>query len=63
MFITLADGYHKVINPAYVDVSKPATQRKKFRHYGNRIVLRKNISNNRKFILKIVNSKLLNSSR
>lgn len=63
MFITLADGYHKVINPAYVDVNKPITQRKKFRHYGNKIVLRKNISNDKKFILKLVNTKLLNSSR
>ena len=63
MFITLPDGYHKVINPAYVDVNKPITQRKKFRHYGNRIVLRKNVSNNKKFILKLVNTKLLNSSR
>lgn len=63
MFITSADGYHKTINPAYIDILKPPTQRKKFRHYGNKIVLRKNVSGDKKMILKLTNSKHLNSPR
>lgn len=63
MFITSADGYHKTINPAYINILKTPTERKKFRHYGNRIVLRKNISGDKKMILKLTNSKHLNSPR
>jgi len=63
MFITRADGYHKIINPAYIDPYKIATEHKKFRHFGNRIILRKNVSGDKKMILKITNSKHLNSPR
>jgi hypothetical protein len=63
MFITAPDGYHKTINPAYVDVLKPALEHKKFRHFGNKIVLRKTKSGDKKMLLKIVNSKMLNSPR
>jgi hypothetical protein len=63
MWITAADGYHKIINPAYVNYSKQPLQHKKFRHYGNKIILRKNISNDRKMILKFVNNKYLLSPR
>jgi hypothetical protein len=63
MWITAADGYHKIINPAYVNYAKQPLQHKKFRHYGNKIILRKNISNDRKMILKFVNNKYLLSPR
>jgi len=63
MFITAADGYHKTINPAYIDVLKDPLQHKKFRHFGNKIVLRKTKSGDKKMLLKLVNSKMLNSSR
>jgi len=63
MWITAADGYHKVINSAYVDYAKQPLQHKKFRHYGNKIILRKNISNDKKMILKFVNNKYLLSPR
>ena len=63
MWITAADGYHKIINPAYVDYAKQPLQHKKFRHYGNKIILRKNISNDKKMILKFVNNKYLLSPR
>lgn len=63
MFITAANGYSKSINPNYVDVFKPATEHKKFRHFGNKIILRKTQSGDKKMLLKLVNSKMLNSPR
>ena len=63
MFITAPNGYSKSINPAYVDVFKPATEHKKFRHFGNKIILRKTQSGDKKMLLKLVNSKMLNSPR
>jgi hypothetical protein len=63
MWITANDGYNKTINPLYVDYFKSPTQHKKIRHYGNKILLRKNVSSNKKMILKITSSKHLNSPR
>ena len=63
MFITAPDGYHKSINPAYIDVLKVPTEHKKFRHFGNKIILRKTRSGDKKMLLKLVNSKMLNSSK
>ena len=63
MWITSLNGYYRVLNPAYLNYNKEALQHKKFRHYGNKIILRKNISGNKKMILKFVNSKHLNSPR
>jgi hypothetical protein len=57
MWNTACSGYKKEINPAYVDYNKSELQHKKFRHYGNRIILRKNISNDKKMVLKLVNNK------
>jgi hypothetical protein len=36
IFNTEENGYRKIINQANIDYNKPFTQRKKFRHYGNR---------------------------
>jgi hypothetical protein len=63
MFITSPNGYRKIINPAYVDIFKPATEHKKFRHFGNKIILRKTQSGDKKMLLKLVNSKMLNSPK
>jgi hypothetical protein len=63
MFITSPNGYRKIINPAYVDLFKPAIEHKKFRHFGNKIILRKTQSGDKKMLLKLVNSKMLNSPR
>lgn len=63
MWNTACNGWERLINPEYVDYYKPLLQRKKFRHYGNRVVLEKLESGNKKMMLKIVNTKLLNSSR
>jgi len=57
MWNTACSGYKKEINPAYVDYNKSELQHKKFRHYGNSIILRKNISNDKKMVLKLVNNK------
>jgi hypothetical protein len=63
MFVTAPDGYHKSINPNYVNVLKAPTEHKKFRHFGNKIILRKTQSGDKKMLLKLVNSKMLNSPR
>ena len=63
MWITDCNGYSKTINPDYVDYTKPMTEHKKFRHYANKIILRKNISKDNKMILKLNNTKNLNSPR
>lgn len=62
MFNTQSNGMHKNLNQLYIDYDKPFTQRKKFRHYGNRVILRKTISGSKKMILRLVNTKHLLSS-
>jgi hypothetical protein len=63
MWVTSQNGYTKILNPVYTDYNKESLQHKKFRHYGNTILLRKTISNDKKMILKLTNSKHLNSPR
>lgn len=63
MWNTKCSGYKKEINPDYVNYNKSPLEHKKFRHYGNRVILRKNISGDNKMILKISNAKNLNSPR
>ena len=63
MFNTKDNGYQKDINESYVDYNKKLTQRKKFRHYGNRLILRRfplaTGVDNKKMVLKLVTSKQL----
>jgi len=63
MWITKCSGYQRSINPDYVNYFKTPTEHKKFRHYGNKVILRKNVSGDKKMILKLTNSKHLNSPR
>ena len=63
MWNTEANGYIRNINPTYVNYNKGATQRKKFRHYLNRVILKKMVSGSSKFLLKLANNKLLASFR
>ena len=63
MWNTECAGVQKIINPDYIDYFKSPLERKKFRHYGNNIILRKNVSGDKKMILKLTNSKHINSSR
>jgi hypothetical protein len=63
MFDVSSNGYTKTINPRYVDYGKDPLERKKFRHYANRVFLRKNVSNSTKMLFKLINTKLQHSFR
>lgn len=63
MWITGCNGYQKSVNPEYINYDKPPLQRKKFRHYGNRVILRKTTSTDKKMLLKVGLTKTLNSPR
>jgi len=67
LFITSANGVDRRIVNTAVDYSKPVTQRKKFRHYGNNLLLRRVRRDEKgimpKMVLKLANNKLLNSPR
>jgi len=56
-FITECNGYRININPTAIDYNKLLIQRKKFRHYGNRVILRKMKSGSQKMNLKVVATK------
>lgn len=58
IFITQLNGYIRDLNANNMNYAKDETQRKKFRHYYNKVLLRRNLSNNRKMLLKLNNSKL-----
>ena len=63
MFNTEPNGYKFQINAAYVDYNKSALERKKFRHNVNKVLLRKRVSNNTKYLFKMSNQKILQSPR
>tara|TARA_R100001463_G_scaffold5551_2_gene18767 strand:+ start:4349 stop:12184 length:7836 start_codon:yes stop_codon:yes gene_type:complete len=63
IFITQLNGYIRDLNQANLNYFKPEFQRKKFRHYWNSVILRKNISSNRKMLLKLANTKINMSFR
>jgi hypothetical protein len=57
------DGYHKQVNGLYITYSKNPLQRKKFRHYSNRAILRRVTCGSVKMLLKLVGEKVLRSFR
>jgi len=57
-FITQVNGYIRDLNNANLNYNKEEIQHKKFRHYYNKILLRRKKSLNRKMLLKIANTKL-----
>jgi hypothetical protein len=63
MWITGCNGYQKTVNPEYINYNKPPLQRKKFRHYGNRVILRKTTPTDKKMVLKVGLTKTINSPR
>lgn len=63
MWLVEPNGYIRNINASYVNYNKGATERKKFRHYVNRVLLRKVFSGTSKFLFKVANNKLLKSFR
>ena len=60
---TQPNGYLKTLNPNNLNYNKLQTQRKKFRHYINYVLLRKRVSGNVNMILRSFNEKLQFSSR
>jgi hypothetical protein len=62
-FITECNGYRKNLNPQAVNYAKSPLQRKKFRHYGNRVILRRLRSGAEKMNLKVVTTKETQSPR
>jgi len=60
---TAGNGYSKAIKPGSVNYAKSPLERKKFRHYSTRVILKKNISNNIKMLYKIFNLKQAQSYR
>jgi len=63
IFITQLNGYIKDLNQNNLSYSKTSDQRKKFRHYYNKVLLRRTLSGNRKMLLKLLNTKLNLSMR
>ena len=57
-FITQLNGYIKDLNAFNLNYAKDSLQRKKFRHYYNKVLLRRKVSGDRKMLLKLVNTKL-----
>jgi len=60
---TEENGYIRVLNANNIDYNKDPFQRKKFRHYTTTVLLRRNVSNDRKMLVMIANTKDLNSPR
>jgi len=58
IFFTQLNGYIRDLNAANMNYQKPSDQRKKFRHYYNKVILRRQNSENRKMLLKLANTKL-----
>tara|TARA_R110002167_G_scaffold1274_4_gene5419 strand:+ start:7649 stop:13942 length:6294 start_codon:yes stop_codon:yes gene_type:complete len=63
IFNTDCNGYVRPLNTTNLNYDKAPTQRKKFRHYSNQVILRRNVSGNRKMLLRLYNTKLQLSMR
>lgn len=63
IFNTECNGYIRNLNSINLNYNKSALQRKKFRHYSNHVILRRNLSGNKKMLLRLNNTKLLLSKR
>jgi len=63
IYITRLNGYIKDLNTANINLLKSSFERKKFRHYYNHVVLRRSVSDDKKMLLKLNNTKLNVSMR
>jgi hypothetical protein len=63
LLLTACNGYVRTINPDAVNYNKAPLERKKFRHYVDRLVLIRAISGSVKMLLKLTNTKKLFSAR
>ena len=60
---TEPNGYIRTLNPVNLDYNKDPHQRKKFRHYHNHILLRRNVSGNNHILLNLASVKVQYSPR
>lgn len=60
---TEPNGYIRNLNPNNLDYNKAQTQRKKFRHFKNTVLLRRRVCGNRNMLVSIANNKNLMSPR
>ena len=60
---TEPNGYIRTLNPANLDYNKDPHQRKKFRHYHNHVLLRRNVSGNNHILLNLASVKVQYSPR
>jgi len=58
IFITQLNGYIRDLNSANLNYNKEEIQHKKFRHYYNKVLFRKNVSGDRKMLMKLAATKL-----
>lgn len=63
IWITEPNGYVRNLNPVNIDYAKRQTERKKFRHTSNMVLLRKNICGNNNLVVNLANTKHLKSLR
>lgn len=63
IFKTEPNGYKKSLNPTNIEYNKSASERKKFRHNVNSLILRKNVSGQTKMMLLLTHEKAINSFR
>ena len=63
LFITAPNGFVKDLNPNNLNYNKFALERKKFRHYKTRVILRKTVSGDRNIIVSTTIDYTLNSFR
>lgn len=63
IFNTEPNGYIRNLNPNNLDYNKFQTERKKFRHFKNTVLLRRRVCGNRNMLVSIANNKNLMSPR
>ena len=63
IYLTRINGYIRDLNMANINLLKSSFERKKFRHYYNHVVLRRLVSNDKKMLLRLENTKLNPSMR
>ena len=63
IYLTKLNGYIRDLNMANINLLKSSFERKKFRHYYNHVVLRRLVSDDKKMLLRLQNTKLNASQR
>jgi len=63
MWETAANGYERDINSSYVSYQKNALQRKRFRHYMTKVLLKRLVSGETRMFLRLSNNKITKSFR